>query len=177
MTKEMASKYFGTEDSIGKIIIADNNYVFTVRGILENIPDNSHFDFDFLTGFETYYLIRGGKENVERWGSNSYITYFQLMENVKPEDINDKLEKLYSKYNDKDNHSIKIKLVAEPLKGIHLGGKINFEPGNNNDIRYIFLISSIGLLIILIACFNYMNMATARSSLKIQISDLSEITL
>ncbi|MBK7133014.1 MAG: FtsX-like permease family protein [Bacteroidales bacterium] len=54
-------------------------------------------------------------------------------------------------------------VIAEPLKDIHLGGKVNFEPGSSSDIRYIYLITSIGILIILIACFNYMNMATARS--------------
>jgi putative ABC transport system permease protein len=163
ITKEMVLKYFNDEDPVGKTILADNKYLFTVRGILENIPSNSHFDFDFLTGFETLYNIRGGKENVEMWGSNSYITYFQLSDKVKPITIKSKLDELYKKYNSANPHPFKMELIPEPLKDIHLGGKINFAPGNNIDIRYIYLIISIGILIILIACFNYMNMATARS--------------
>ncbi len=85
----MASKYFGDDEPVGKIIIADNKYSFTVRGIIEDVPPNSHFDFDFLTGFETLYSMRGGKENVESWGSNSYITYILLadMQTRKPSEL------------------------------------------------------------------------------------------
>jgi len=163
MTKEMASKYFGNEDPVGKTITADNKYVFTVKGIIENIPSNSHIDFDFITGFETFYSLRGGKENVDRWGSNSYQTYYQLKENVNPESIKRKLDDLYTKYNKKKSHDIKVELISQSLKDIHLSGEINFDPANNNDIRYIFLVISIGIMIILIASFNYMNMAIARS--------------
>jgi len=163
ITKEMASKYFGDEDPLGKTIIADNKYSFTIAGVMDNIPDNTHLDFDFITGFETMYSMRGGKENVENWNSNSYITYFQLRENSDPEIIKTKLNELNKKYTKNNTFTINSELIPEPLNGIHLGGKINFEPGNNNDIRYIYMISSIGILIILIACFNYMNMATARS--------------
>jgi putative ABC transport system permease protein len=163
LTKKMAIKYFGNEDPIGKTIKADNSYIFTVSGVLEDIPVNSHFNFDFITGIKTYYSIRGGKERVERWGSNIFITYISLMDNVKPEDIKDNLEKLNLKYVNKENHPGRSLLVPEPLKGIHLSGNANFELGNNNDIRYLYLITSIGIFILLIACFNYMNMATARS--------------
>lgn len=166
ITKEMASKYFGDEYPLGKSIIADNKYSFTIAGVMENIPDNTHLDFDFITGFETLYSMRGGKGNVENWNSNSYITYFQLRENSDPETIKTKLNELNKKYNNNNSFAINSELIPEPLNGIHLGGKINFEPGNNNDIRYIYMISSIGILIILIACFNYMNMATARSYTK-----------
>lgn len=163
ITREMAAKYFGDDDPVGKIMIADNKYSFTVRGILEDVPPNSHFDFDFLTGFETMYSMRGGKANVESWGSNSYITYILLAENADPETVGIKLNDLYSNYTSSNPPLFKMNLVPEPLNKIHLDGKTNFEPGNNNDIRYIYLITSIGLLIMLIACFNFMNMATARA--------------
>ena len=163
ITREMASKYFGDDDPVGKIIIADNKYSFTVRGILEDVPPNSHFDFDFLTGFETLYSMRGGKENVESWGSNSYITYILLADNTDPETVKNKLNDLYSNYTRSNPRLFKLTLEPEPLNDVHLGGKTNFEPGNSSDIRYIYLITSIGLLIMLIACFNFTNMATARA--------------
>jgi putative ABC transport system permease protein len=163
ITREMASKYFGDDNPVGKIILADNKYSFTVRGILEDIPPNSHFDFDFLTSFETLNSMRGGKEIIENWGSNSYITYILLAENAEPETVKGKINDVYVKYTKSNPHLFKIILVPEPLRDIHLGGDINFEPGNNSDIRYIYLITSIGILILLIACFNYMNIATARS--------------
>lgn len=163
ITKEMAKKYFGDADPVGKIIMADNSSIFTVRGVLENIPVNSHFQFNFLTGFETLYSIRGGKEKVEKWGTNSFITYIELMDNVKPEDIKTKLADLCFKYIDKEKYQTPDQLIPEPLRTIHLSGNANFELGNNNDSRFLFLLSSIGVFILLIACFNYVNIATAKS--------------
>ncbi|HUW92334.1 MAG TPA: ABC transporter permease [Bacteroidales bacterium] len=163
ITKEMAVKYFGNEEPIGKIIKADNKYLFTVTGLLENIPQNSHFHFDFLTGFETLYSIRGGKAEAEKWNSFNFTTYIQLVDNATSEDIKEKLNELVTKYLAATSFFKGSQFIAEPLGGIHLGGNSNFDIGNNNDIRYIYLMSSMGLLIILIACFNYMNMATARS--------------
>lgn len=163
LTKEMATKYFGNEDPIGKSITSDNNYVFTVKGILDNIPDNSHLRFDFITGFETLYSIRGGKENVDKWGSNSFITYFQLKSKVETVVIKAKLNDLYKKYTADEHLNQNIELIPEPLNNIHLAGNINFDPSNSIDIRYIYMVLSIGTMIFLIACFNYMNMAAARS--------------
>ncbi|HAN19039.1 MAG: hypothetical protein A2X13_11410 [Bacteroidetes bacterium GWC2_33_15] len=163
LTKEMATKYFGNENPIGKYITADNKYVFTVKGILRDIPKNSHLRFDFITGFETLYSIRGGKENVDKWGSNSYITYFQLKGKVETEVIKAKLNDLYKKHTENTNLNQNLELIPESLNNIHLNGTINFDPSNTIDIRYIYLVLSIGVLILLIACFNYMNMAAARS--------------
>jgi len=163
ITREMALKYFGKDNPIGKTIIADNKYLFTVKGILENIPQNSHLDFDFLTGFETLYKIRGGKEKVETWSSFSYSTYVKLIDNVAPEDIRDKLRELAVKYLPEEPFFKDLQWIAVPLVNIHLGGTINFDPARNSDIRYLFLIISIGIFILLIACFNYINIATARA--------------
>ncbi len=161
ISKVMASKYFGGENPIGKNITVDNKYVYTVKGILRNIPFNSHFTFDFLTSFETYLIIHGGKERVGKWNDNNYITYLELINNVKPDDLKRKLKEIVVKYLPKESRDIQY--IAEPLTDIHLSGTINAEPGKNSDVRYLYLISSIGILITLIACFNYMNMVTARS--------------
>jgi len=163
ISRKMAKKYFGDDDPIGKAIKADNKYVYTVSGVFENVPANSHFNFDFLTGFETFYIIRGGKENVERWDNFSYTTYIQLSENVSPDFISDKLKDFGKKYLADIEMFEGIQWVLQPLKEIHLSGNSNFEISRNSDIKYLYLISSIGIFILLIASFNYMNMATARS--------------
>jgi putative ABC transport system permease protein len=162
ITERMALKYFGKDDPVGKVIKADNNYLFTVAGILEDIPENSHFSFDFLTGFETLYRMRGGREMVERWTDFSYSTYIRISENTTPEIIQDQINKLPARYLPQDPIFKEMKWVLQPLKKIHLGGNANFELTKNSDIRYIYLVTSIGLFILLIACFNYMNIATAR---------------
>jgi putative ABC transport system permease protein len=147
ITKDMDIKYFGNEEAVGKTIKVDNKYLFTVRGILENIPQNSNFDFDFLTGFETYHSMRGGKEKVETWGNFSYSTYVLLFENFTQEDIRDKLMELPAKYLPKEPLFKDMQWIPVPLTSIHLGGNANFDPGINSDIRYLYLIISIGVFI------------------------------
>jgi putative ABC transport system permease protein len=80
-----------------------------------------------------------------------------------PENISGKLMELTEKYLPKEPFFKGMQLIPVPLRTIHLGGALNFDPGNNSDIRYIYLIISIGIFILLIACFNYVNMATARA--------------
>ena len=163
MTQEMAVKYFGEEDPVGKTIMADNKYLFTVCGILENIPQNSHFHFDFLTGFESLYSIAGGRDMADNWDNCSHTTYIQLFENATPEDIEDKLNDLTSRYLSSNPFYKDSRFIAEPLREIHLRSDANFSIADSSDIRYVYLISAVGILILLIACFNYMNMANARS--------------
>ncbi len=107
--------------------------------------------------------MRGGKEKVETWMNSSYSTYVQLSDKVNPEDIRGKLKEVAEKYLPKEPFFKGIQWIAVPLLSIHLGGKVNFDPGRNSDIRYLYLIVSIGIFILLIACVNYMNMATARA--------------
>ena len=116
ISRDMAKKYFGNEDPVGKTIKADNKYVFTVRGVMENIPQNSHFDFDFLTGFETLYSMRGGKEKVETWVNSSYATYIQLRARNKPEDIRLKLKEVAEKYLPKEPFFKDIQWIPVPSK-------------------------------------------------------------
>ncbi len=163
ITKDMAVKYFGDEDPTGKTIIADNKYLFTVCGILENIPPNSHFHFDFLTGYETFYSMSGGRDKAGSWENFTHTTYIQLAGNVSPEDIEDKLNDLATRYLSSDPFFKGSRFIAEPLRDIHLRSDANFSIAGSGDIRYLYLISAAGILILLIACFNYMNMANARS--------------
>jgi putative ABC transport system permease protein len=163
ITREMAQKYFGNDNPIGKVIKADNKYLFTVAGILENVPSNSHLDFDFLTGFTTLYSTRGGRANVETWKNFSYTTYVQLSENARLDNVYLKLGDFGKKYLSDQEIFAGIEWILQPLKDIHLSGNANFDIARNSDIKYLYLISTIGIFILLIACFNYMNIAMARS--------------
>lgn len=163
MTKDMAVKYFGDEDPVGKTIMADNKYLFTVCGILQNIPQNSHFHFDFLTGFETFFCMAGGRDKAGNWNNSSHTTYIQLFDNATAKDIEDKLNDLANRYLSSIPFFKDSRFIAEPLREIHLHSSSNFSIADSGDIRYVYLISAVGILILLIACFNYMNMANARS--------------
>lgn len=162
VTRSMALKYFGNENPIGKTIKAGNQFLYTVKGVLEDVPPNSHFKFDFLTGFETLYRVRGSREEVEQWPNFSYLTYVQLPRGLKPENITNDIANVAEKHLPDIPMFKGTKWVLQPLEKIHLGGQNNFDPSGQSDVRYIFLVASIGIIIFLIACINYMNMATAR---------------
>ncbi len=164
ITQRIAKKYFGNEDPVGKIINVDKNYDFKVTGILKNCPKNSHFRFDILASFNSLYsIIRGGKNFIETWnrGNSVWNTYIQLTENYNARDLESKFPAMVKKYRGENS---KGEFHLQPLISIHLHSNINGEIEANGDIRYIYLFSAIAFFIMLIACLNYMNLATARAA-------------
>ncbi len=157
VTQETAEKYFGDEDPMGKTLHADNKYDYKVAGILENPPQNSHFKFDFLASFITTERI--WEDYSLSWmNTNRILTYMKLKKNYNPDDLERKFPEFLKKYGRED-----VVFHLQPLTGIHLHGNIRNDLEANSDIRYIYIFSVIAFLIILIACFNYMNLSTARS--------------
>jgi putative ABC transport system permease protein len=160
ISQTMSEKYFADEDPIGKTLLVNNEHEYLITGIIENIPKNSHFTFDFLASFSSMYAIRGGRDRVERWNSNSYQTYIQLQNDFNKNKLEAKFPEFVKRYKGAESTH---QFILEPLTGIHLGGNLNFEIETNSDVRYIYLFSAIGFFILFIACLNYMNLSTARS--------------
>ena len=164
LTEEMAEKYFGDENPIGEILNFDGQYDFKITGILKNIPDNSHFQFDFLASFKTLYTIYRGRENsVEMWGNNNYKTYVQVRKDDNRENFENRFPVSVEKFSGRESDS-KSEFHVQRLTDIHLKGHMNSEIDENSDIRYVYLFSAVAFLIMLIACLNYMNLSTARSA-------------
>jgi putative ABC transport system permease protein len=164
LTEEMAEKYFGDENPIGEILNFDGKYDFKITGILKNVPDNSHFQFDFLASFKTLYTIYRGRENsVEMWGNNNYKTYVQVRKDNNRENFENRFPVSVEKFSGRERDS-KSEFHVQPLTDIHLKGHMNSEIDENSDIRYVYLFSAVAFLIMLIACLNYMNLSTSRSA-------------
>ena len=158
ITREMAKKYFGEEDPVNKIININNEQDYRIAGILENVPDNSHIKFDFLASFSTL-LGTWGQNQLTSWQNSSVWTYLQLAKNSNPQKFNSQLKK----YNTVGYGGHPASFDLQPLNDIHLGKKIALDLPGKGDLRYIYLYSAITLFILLIACFNYMNLSIARS--------------
>ncbi len=158
LTRKSAAKYFGNQNPIGQILSVDNRE-YHITGVLENIPENSHFHFDFLSPFSTYVDIEG-RDRVIRWGSFNYYTYVQLREDADPKQFEPKLTSLLRHHSEDSTQTLRL----QQLKDIHFYARSNFDMESNTDIRNIYLFSAIALFILLIACFNYMNLSTARAS-------------
>lgn len=168
ITEEMAKKYLGSENPVGKTLMINDWYAekkqnYTITGVLKNIPKNSHFTFDFLVSYNTMYsLKKSGKEGVETWNYFEPKTYIKLVSKTNPKDLESKFPAFLKKYKGEDSASEKLRL--QPLKEIHLGGNLSYELEPNNDKRMIYMFSAVAFFILLIACLNYINLSVARSA-------------
>ena len=155
LTDETAKKYFGNEDPIGKILLVNNKYEFTVSGVVEKPPKNSTLSFDILVPFD--YLKEVGEFN-DGWGNNSIRTYVQLHENAIPDTVNRKLTKVV-----RDHEETTTDFLVLPFTRIHLHQHFGYghDPG---AIVLVYIFSIIATFVLLIACINFMNLSTARSA-------------
>jgi putative ABC transport system permease protein len=166
LTRSMAEKYFGDEDPIGKTLRLNGEHDFTITGIVQDVPINSHFTFDMLCSFQTLYQENG--EYLEQWLEFSYATYLLLPENSDYQALEQKFPAFIDRYMGKELTSLgsTIDFFLQPLTDIHLYSNMNLESSGNGDIANIYLFSGIALFVLLIACFNFINLSTARSSMR-----------
>ncbi|NOR53971.1 MAG: FtsX-like permease family protein [Candidatus Aminicenantes bacterium] len=130
---------------------------------MKNIPENSHFTFDFLLSYNTLYTLkRGGRDSVETWGYFEPKTYIMLESHVDPINLERKFPAFLRKH--KGEQSASERLHLQPLADIHLGGNLRYELETNSDTKYIYLFSAIAFFIMLTACLNYINLSVARSA-------------
>jgi putative ABC transport system permease protein len=165
ITQETAQKYFGDESPMGKIIKWDNNFEYRITGVVKSPPPNSHFTFNVLASFST--LIRYDPRLGSSWNT-SYQTYLLLQENTDPEELEQKIGGFIEKYLGPmlKERGIEQETYLQPIKSIHLHSRLMGELGVNSDIKIIYTFSAIALVILLIACINFMNLSTARSAIR-----------
>ncbi|QIP12929.1 FtsX-like permease family protein [Spirosoma aureum] len=168
-SRPMAEKYFGKENPIGKTVRLNNQYDLTVTGVYEPLPAQAHFHPSFLMSFSTlndprFYGAEGLRTN---WSNNSFNTYLLLKPGANPKRVEAAFPEFQNKHvpaeggNKPSTWSV---LNLQNIADIHLRSHTDSELEATGDIKYIYLFSAIGLFILLIACINYMNLATARSA-------------
>lgn len=164
LTEEMAVKYFGSDDPIGKVLNINNEYDFNITGVLKNIPKNSHFVFDILCSFET--LAQSESRQMRNWLSINYYTYILLHEGTDFKLLEQKLPEMIEKNVGGMLKTIKgeMAIYLQPLTRIHLHSNLMQEISGNSSIIYIYIFVAIAVFILAIACINFMNLSTARST-------------
>ncbi|MBL7961678.1 ABC transporter permease, partial [bacterium] len=153
LTKEIAQKYFGSEDPMGKSIRVDK-YNLVVTGIFETIPRQSHLQFDFILPAER--LRMDVPDQFTPWGNNWLRTYVMLNPNTDYRQFTEKIAGVIKKHNDQS----KTELFLQPMTDIYLRTDFNRTPTRMN---YVYTLGAIAALILLIACINFTNLSTARS--------------
>ncbi|PVH26169.1 ABC transporter permease [Sphingobacterium corticibacter] len=165
LTEKLAKKYFGHSNPIGQTIEGGVTGgraapgIYTVTGVIEDVPSNSHFTFDALLSMSSF--RQSWSEVFEAWGYVDFYTYLLLPENY---DIG-KLEKQVPDFVARHDASQegKYSIHFEPMLGAYLNSKADRQPGPVGNMQNIYIFAVIGVFILCIACVNFMNLATSRS--------------
>lgn len=172
LTESIAKKYFGDSSPIGKTITEDNENTYTVTGVMRDAPLNSHVKPELIASF-----VSDPFHNNNNWFAQSPQTYILLREDANPQLLEDKIPALVEKYigpelkrligisleefqNAGQSYGYKI----QSLESIHLHSNIDGEYEANGSIQHVYIFSVIAIFILIIACINFMNLTTARSS-------------
>ena len=165
LTQSIAERLFGSPNALGKTFtLNDGEEIMIVRGVLEDIPENSHLQFDMLINI----YVTGEPEDVNaRFGSNTLTTYFVLNENVDLPSLEAKFPDFLTRVMDNEDVNDLYKLFLQPLKGVHLASTdIQHDYRNHRKFNglYIDIFILVGILILVIASVNFTNLTTARAS-------------
>lgn len=172
LTEKTAQKYFGEENPMGQVLRFNDQHNFKVTGIIENIPENSHFTFPMLGAWSSQQEM-GRTHMLNSWGSMAYHTYVKLKPNTNTEGFNKKISNYImgkmietSGGSPEDFEGLQMEFIPylQPIEEIHLHSDKLAELGSNGDFSYVIIFTLVAIFILVIACINFMNLTTARSS-------------
>jgi putative ABC transport system permease protein len=173
LTEETAQKYFGDEDPMNKVIRANNQFDVKVTGIYKAFPSNAHIHPGLLVSFNTLKdsAVYGEKNLRTNWGNNSFFTYLLLPLHYNTARMISQFPAFIDRHMRNEEYIGKqaskyTKLGMQKLTDIHLYSHTDYEAEPNGDIKRVYIFAAIALFILLIACINYMNLSTARSTLR-----------
>jgi len=164
LTQSMATKYFGSEDPVGKMLNFGNRGDYLVTGVCADAPGNSQIPFDFVASFTSLPVAK-----TEEWHTANYITYLLLNPQTNPAVAGKQVDAYMRNTVDKElgvTGSDYFTYNVQPLLNVHLYSNLSgLQP--NGNVNYIYIMLAIGVLILAIACINYTNLATAQSATRL----------
>ncbi len=155
LTQEMAWKYFGDRDPMGQTLAMEDE-AYKITGILEDHAHNTHLTFDFLAS-----PIKS-----KEWIAHDYYTYLLLQDTRAADELETKLPDFTERHIGRQTKAagLQISYFLQPLADIHLNSSLEWEMSSNSDIRYVYLFLIIAFFVLLLACVNFTNLSTARST-------------
>jgi putative ABC transport system permease protein len=167
LTESKALQLFKKTDVAGRVVRVDSlDYI--ISAVYKNNPANSSFQYDFLFPLATHWANPVMLENDNNWGQFNYSTYIVLKDNTDRKKFGKKLTKIISqaKLDDSGKPSTDIELEVEPLSSMHFNNQIQGKSQDFGDKRTIFIFFGLAVVILFVACVNYVNLTTARASVR-----------
>jgi putative ABC transport system permease protein len=164
ISKTLAEKYFGKNtQAVGKTLKTVYD-LYKVTAVIKDVPGNAHLRFDMLISLSS--VLKGNQNGQNNWGSFNNFTYVLLKPNTNVSAFYKKLLPMYDKYMAPifAKYNVKIQYGVQPITDIHLHSNLQNEPEELGNISYIWIFAAVAFFMLLIACINYMNLATARSA-------------
>ncbi len=181
LSEDMATKYFGKENPVGKTILVDDEYPMTVSGVVENAPVNSHIQYSciFPVSFLRGILIK--KYNYDfntQWAGGWPFTYVQLSNPVKWRETEKQINVVAAKFSEKEwkENKMSYKYFLQPLRDIHLKSQLRYDANNNGSITRVKIFSILGIIVLLLACINYINLTTAGAVRRAKETSVRKVT-
>ncbi len=163
LTEKVAKKFFGSEPALGKKLDTDFSS-FIVSAVIEDIPINAHFHFDLLSSMES---VKALWPNIDAARNNGMYTYMLIEDKKSVENLVAKMNTdaaaIYGVTDDDIQEGVELRFICQNIRDIHLRGHAEKEIEPNGDISLIYIFLTVGLLVLIVASINYMNLATAQS--------------
>ena len=159
VTRDFAQKYFGEENPVGQKLTLDNQTEYLITALLDNVPANSHFTFDFLLSMAN--LTHPQRDNWVAW--NQFYTYLLLKESIPPQTVATKIPAVLEKGMGAEA-AARFSPFLQPLPRIHLYSHLFREMSPNSDVAYLYIFASVALLILIVAAINFINLSTAQGA-------------
>jgi putative ABC transport system permease protein len=163
LTEKMAQKYFGSEPPLGKELRLNREMVLKVSGVLKDIPENSHLQFDILISFPT--LMKNFGNGYTFWGWSVFYNYILLTPGANPQTLEAKFPALQKKYlgDDFNTGDRRMLYSLQPIADIHLDSQLDNEQSTNGSQRVVYFLSILAVFILVVAWINYINLSTAKA--------------
>lgn len=164
ITESTAKKYFGKTDVVGQVLTINDTSLYRITGVIKDVPLQSHFNYDFFLSFSTL-----PESHWKGWGYSGVHNYLLLRPGANIKSLESRIAQLEIK-NSPASSSVwttggnYLKTELTPLHDIHLRSNAELELDKGGSIQYVYIFSFIAIIILLIACINFMNLSTARSS-------------
>lgn len=167
LTERLAKKYFGNQEALGKNLelrLGTDLLLFTVSAIAENVPQESSIQFDMLIPFSNAPRIWSENRRTKAWSNVSVESFFLLKKNKTKETVDAKIPAILNPLVAKNYKPGEYIVRMQPMKDLHFNKTLPEDVGRPSDPKYVYILGTIGVLILLIACINFVTLAIGRSA-------------